>query len=363
VATSAPIERVSLVSRVNFLETEPDRIGDVARVVHEVVHPGIRGETGYVGYIVLGHRETGKALGITLWEGERAMEASDAKAREIRPRVEQETGGTMRAVERYEVLLFDVRVDQPFRISSSMAKTRRRRLGARGSPLSRQEMLIEGRFCGPPDSGNGGYVCGLVAGILGGAAEVTLRRPPPIGRPLVVRRDGGVAILDGDAVVAEGVSAEIDVEPPDPIGLEDAVEAAEGYPGLALHPFPTCFVCGPERDEGDGLRIFPGPVTARQIVAAPWTQTVRWLARTAGSGRSLCGRPLTAQALSPTASLKSRWCSAVWRRGPCGRSSLERNALSSAGRRGSRVASTLRAPPCSESMESCERRLGPPGSG
>jgi quinol monooxygenase YgiN len=98
-----------VLSRVNFLETEPDRIGDVARVVREVVHPGIRDETGYVGYIVLGDRETGKALGVTFWESEDAREASDAKARQIRPRVEQETGGTMRSVERYDVLLFDVR--------------------------------------------------------------------------------------------------------------------------------------------------------------------------------------------------------------------------------------------------------------
>lgn len=98
-----------MVSRVNFLETEPGRVSDVARVVREVVHPGIREESGYVGYIVLGDRDTGKALGVTLWESEETREASDAKARQIRPRVEQETGGTMRAVERYEVLFFDVR--------------------------------------------------------------------------------------------------------------------------------------------------------------------------------------------------------------------------------------------------------------
>jgi hypothetical protein len=102
-------EEVSVVSRVNFLETAPGRIDDVARVVREVVHPGIRDEGGYVGYIVLGDRETGRALGVTLWESGEARGASDAKARQIRPRVEQETGGTMRAVARYDVLFFDVR--------------------------------------------------------------------------------------------------------------------------------------------------------------------------------------------------------------------------------------------------------------
>jgi quinol monooxygenase YgiN len=97
-----------MVSRVNFLETTPERMDDVARVVREVVHPGISEEPGYVGYIVLGDRASGKALGVTLWASEEEREASDAKARQIRPRVEEGTGGTMRAVERYEVLFFDV---------------------------------------------------------------------------------------------------------------------------------------------------------------------------------------------------------------------------------------------------------------
>lgn len=98
-----------MVSRVNFLETESHRIDDVARVVREVVHPGISEESGYVGYIVLGDRETGNAIGVTLWENHEAREASDTKARQIRPRVERESGGTMRKVETYDVLFFDVR--------------------------------------------------------------------------------------------------------------------------------------------------------------------------------------------------------------------------------------------------------------
>jgi quinol monooxygenase YgiN len=104
-------KEVSVVSRVNFLQAAPERIEDVARVVRDIVHPGIREEGGYAGYIVLGDRETGKALGVTLWESDEAREASDATARQIRPRVEQETGGTMRAVESYEVLFFDVPAD------------------------------------------------------------------------------------------------------------------------------------------------------------------------------------------------------------------------------------------------------------
>jgi hypothetical protein len=101
--------RSEVLARVNFLQTTSERIADVATVVREVVHPGIRDETGFVGYVVLGDRETGKALGITLWQSEADRERSDEKARQIRPRVEQATGGTMQSVESYDVLFFDVR--------------------------------------------------------------------------------------------------------------------------------------------------------------------------------------------------------------------------------------------------------------
>jgi hypothetical protein len=101
-------EWVDMYSRVNFLETTPERLRDVARVVRDLVHPAISREEGYAGYVVLADPKSGKALGITLWESEAAREASDVKAQTIRPRVEQETGGTMRSVEAYEVLFFDL---------------------------------------------------------------------------------------------------------------------------------------------------------------------------------------------------------------------------------------------------------------
>jgi hypothetical protein len=58
-------------------------------------------------------------------------------------------------------------------------------------------LVIMSRFCGPPDSGNGGYVCGLIAGYLDGPAEVTLRKPPPLETPLNLEPDG-----DGSVRVA-----------------------------------------------------------------------------------------------------------------------------------------------------------------
>jgi hypothetical protein len=136
-------------------------------------------------------------------------------------------------------------------------------------------IFIPARFCGPPDRGNGGMTAGLLAAHIDGPAEVTLRRPAPLETPMVVEHDAHAVVLrDGDVVIAEGVRTAIDVETPRPLVLADADAAAARSPVLLhpdWHPFPTCFVCGTGRVAGDGLRIHPGRVGARQLFAAPVT--------------------------------------------------------------------------------------------
>jgi hypothetical protein len=136
-------------------------------------------------------------------------------------------------------------------------------------------ILIEERFKGPPDSGNGGYTCGRLARFIEGpSAEVTLRLPPPIGHALQVERgdDGAARLLDGDALVAEARPLDLHVDAPPAVEPRVATAAEHNSPFLDgdAHPFPTCFVCGPKRAPGDGLRIFAGPVSQRDLFAAAW---------------------------------------------------------------------------------------------
>ena len=137
-------------------------------------------------------------------------------------------------------------------------------------------LLLPRRFNGPARSANGGFTAGSLAERVpdagGCAVEVTLRRPPPMDVSLAVSTTDGVTVLsDGDRPVAEAVPAAQAVEAVEGVPTSVAAEAMGRYPGLRVHPFPTCFSCGPDRAEGDGLRIFPGPVGAdRGYVASLW---------------------------------------------------------------------------------------------
>jgi len=130
---------------------------------------------------------------------------------------------------------------------------------------------IAKRFHGPPNSGNGGYVCGLVAQFIDGPAESTLRAPPPLETPLaVVRENDAARLMHGDRVIAEARASQPIVTPPPSPGLEAAERAARDYLGFKDHLFHSCFVCGTSRAPGDGLRLFPGPVR-EGLVACTWT--------------------------------------------------------------------------------------------
>ncbi|BCY14779.1 hypothetical protein [Actinoplanes sp. L3-i22] len=126
-------------------------------------------------------------------------------------------------------------------------------------------MRIPARFNGPPGTGNGGWCAGTFA-VATGATQVTLRLPPPLETEIKIKDDSAYA---GDRLIA--TTGEGDAGPGvEPVSWDTAVATSRDYPGFRAHPFPTCFVCGPERAEGDGLRIFPGRLPDGRT-AAPWS--------------------------------------------------------------------------------------------
>ncbi|WP_344180978.1 hypothetical protein [Kribbella lupini] len=144
--------------------------------------------------------------------------------------------------------------------------------------MTTHELLrIERRFRGPDKSANGGYTAGLVGTRLGGSGEtvpqVTLRMPPPLETDLGLSTGDGSAFLraPGDTVVAEAEPVPADVlgdAAIDPVRYDEARAAESSYRGLRNHPFPGCFVCGPENEAG--LRLRPGALEDGRT-ACTWT--------------------------------------------------------------------------------------------
>ena len=135
-------------------------------------------------------------------------------------------------------------------------------------------LTIPGRFNGPAQSANGGYTCGRVAELLEtDVASVSLRVPPPLERALdVVHGDERVELRDGATLVAEGAPDELLLEVPDAVSPQRAAAASEAgrEHWSGVHPFPGCVVCGPAREPGDGMRVFPGELD-EGVFAAEWT--------------------------------------------------------------------------------------------
>jgi hypothetical protein len=147
-------------------------------------------------------------------------------------------------------------------------------------PATDNPLVIPARYCGPTRSGNGGYTAGLLAERLANhpdlppecpVVEVTLRRPPPLDTDMTVEHldEPVTRLLLGDVLVAAARCSDEELAPVEEVGVARATEAMPGYAGFASHPFPRCFACGPEREEGDGLRIFPGAVGDGRV-ASVW---------------------------------------------------------------------------------------------
>ncbi|GAA5192046.1 hypothetical protein [Ferrimonas gelatinilytica] len=136
-------------------------------------------------------------------------------------------------------------------------------------------LVIDPKFNGPDGSGNGGYCAGQFAQAFApdslAAIRVRLCSPPPLGQAMTMTHEEEEArVWHGETEVARLALAPLALELPRPCSGEQAEEARERYPGFVQHAFPRCYVCGPERAEHDGLRIFAGAVEGERMVAAPF---------------------------------------------------------------------------------------------
>jgi heme-degrading monooxygenase HmoA len=96
-------------ARTGTVEASPDKVDDVARMLREEQIPTYREQQGYKGFTVLADRGSGKIIGISFWESEADLQASEELAQQARAAA-SETGGASAepAIGRYEVLIDDM---------------------------------------------------------------------------------------------------------------------------------------------------------------------------------------------------------------------------------------------------------------
>ena len=139
------------------------------------------------------------------------------------------------------------------------------------------EIVVAQQFCGPPNSGNGGYGCGVLARDIAGPVTAVLRARIPLDVALELKVGAGATeLFDSEgALIGRGQAAPASELPqvPTPPSLVAAQAAEARYIGLTQRVHPTCFSCGPEREVGDGLKVFAGQVADAPAgyVACPWT--------------------------------------------------------------------------------------------
>lgn len=145
-------------------------------------------------------------------------------------------------------------------------------------------LTVDERFCGPPGCANGGYLVGLLAQFSQDLVQVRIERPIPLQVPLEVRSDaaGALELVREGAVLARAQPVTFELAVPQPPDYLRALDASCHFIGFDRHAFPNCFVCGPDRARGDGLRIFAGELSGEDQVAATWVPDV---SLSAGNGK------------------------------------------------------------------------------
>ncbi|HEX9774687.1 MAG TPA: hypothetical protein VGB83_03795 [Actinomycetota bacterium] len=94
-----------MFARVSIFKGNPGEAKESTRIAREKVLPVAREMEGFAGFLILADDTTGKSMGITLWQTEGALRASEEKANAIRSGVADDAGDEIVGVERYEVTL------------------------------------------------------------------------------------------------------------------------------------------------------------------------------------------------------------------------------------------------------------------
>ena len=102
-----------MFARITTFEGRPERVAEFRHAIEEHVLPALRRLPGFQGVLVLANNESGKVLGVALWETEESMQASEESAYWFRSYGAEAASERITGVERYEIILSDIGRVQP----------------------------------------------------------------------------------------------------------------------------------------------------------------------------------------------------------------------------------------------------------
>jgi heme-degrading monooxygenase HmoA len=94
-------------ARLTTIEGVPDKMDDATRHVREQTLSQLREMDGFKGFVALADSQSGKLLGLTFWEDEEALRATEGAASSVRSGAAEAAGGTVAGVEQYEVVVYE----------------------------------------------------------------------------------------------------------------------------------------------------------------------------------------------------------------------------------------------------------------
>ena len=94
-------------ARFTTLQLDANRIDEAVAALEENDIPMFKSLDGFKGFSLFVDRGSGKVVGVSYWESEQAMAASEERVKEARARAHEEGGGSGEP----QVELFEVAID------------------------------------------------------------------------------------------------------------------------------------------------------------------------------------------------------------------------------------------------------------
>lgn len=94
-----------MFARVRITQGDPEKVEDGIRHFRETVVAGYKDAAGFKGAYLLVNRDSGKLMGITVWDSEANLQATAAASERLRAAGTQVVSGTTPSPEVYEIVV------------------------------------------------------------------------------------------------------------------------------------------------------------------------------------------------------------------------------------------------------------------